>query len=66
MSISQLKKELAGIREMLMPGHELGGVIIYDPEKGIPEFNDGKMRICLPDNGRDQVLIYIPEDGRDC
>ena len=66
MTIQQLKKELAGIREMLKPDDELGGVIIYDPEKGIPEFNDGEMRICLPDNGRDRVLIYIPEDGRDC
>lgn len=66
MSISQLKKELAGIREMLQPDAELGGVIIYDPDKGIPEFTDEKMRICIPDNGRDRVLIYIPEDGRDC
>jgi len=65
MTIQQLKKELAGLREMLKPDEELGAVIIYDPEKGIPEFNDGKTRICLPDNGRDQVLIYIPEDGRD-
>ena len=66
MTIQQLKKELADLRGMLKPADELGGVIIYDPEKGIPEFTNGKTRICLPDHGRDQVLIYIPEDGRDC
>jgi hypothetical protein len=59
MSISQLKKELAGIREMLMPKHELGKVIIYDTEKGIPEellgLNDGIVRIFIPDDGRDSL-----------
>jgi|BarGraNGADG00212_2_1021979.scaffolds.fasta_scaffold54576_2 hypothetical protein len=66
MTIQQLKKELAGIREMLKPADEFGGgVIIYDPDQGIPEFNDGKTRICLPHDGRDKVLVFLPDNKRD-
>jgi len=50
---------LAGIRETLKPKHELGKVIIYDTEKGIPEellgLNDGIVRIFIPDDGRDSL-----------
>lgn len=53
MSLQQIKKELAGIREAVKPEHEFDKVIIYDPETGIPEFNDDKTRIFIPDNGRD-------------
>ena len=65
MTIQQLKKELADLRGMLKPADELGGGIIYDPEKGIPEFTNGKTRICLPHDGRDEVLVFIPDNGRD-
>jgi hypothetical protein len=52
MSISQIKKELAGIRETLKPEQTSGTIIIYDPEKGIPEellgLDDGIVRIFIP------------------
>lgn len=57
MSLQQIKKELVGIRETLKPGQPARNVIIYDPEKGIPDellgLDDGIVRIFIPDNGRD-------------
>lgn len=60
MSITQLKKEIKGLKEALTheKTHE-ETVIIYDPEKGIPEVADSKMRIFIPDNGRDPGVTHV-------
>ena len=58
MTLQQIKKELTGIRETLKPEQTAGTIIIYDPEKGIPEellgLDDGIVRIFIPnDYGND-------------
>jgi len=56
MTIQQLRKDLAGIRETLKPEQTAGNVVIYDPEEGIPEellgLNDGIVRIFIPNDYR--------------
>ena len=54
MSITQIKRDLSGIRRALKSGRPFENIIIYDPVKGIPELNS------------DETLIFLPEDGRDC
>jgi hypothetical protein len=41
-----------------------GNIIIYDPEKSIPKFNDDKTRMFSPKDGRDGILIFIPDNSR--
>jgi len=55
MSITQIRKDLAGIRVALKPAETTGNIIIYDPATGIPgELLTGDMvRVFIPDNGRD-------------
>jgi len=51
-TLQQIKKELAGIRKAVKPEQTSGTIIIYDPEKGIPEellgLDDGIVRIFIP------------------
>ena len=55
MSVQQLRKDLAGIREAIKPEDNYNNVIIYDVKKGIPEelLHGDVVRIFIPDNGRD-------------
>ena len=61
MTIPQLRKELAGIRETLKPGNAFENIIIYDPAKAIPAelFNGDMVRIFIPDNGRNPGLLTM-------
>lgn len=60
MSITQLKKEISELKEALNPENTQGDcVIIYDIEKGIPDFLDSKVRILIPDNGRDPGITRV-------
>jgi len=51
-TLQQIKKELAGILKAVKPEQTSGTIIIYDPEKGIPEellgLDDGIVRIFIP------------------
>jgi hypothetical protein len=65
MSITQIKRDLSGIRRALKPGRPFENIIIYDPVKGIPELNSDETLIFLPEDGRDLARIYLPDNGRD-
>ena len=55
MSILQLRKDLAVIRESLKPDDPNNNDFIYDVRTGIPEeiLNGDVVRIFIPDNGRE-------------
>ena len=53
MSVLQLKKQIQNLKMNLNASSIENPIIIYDPEKEIPEFNDGKIRISIPEDGRD-------------
>jgi len=52
-SLAQLKSEIDKLKTAVTPDNLLENIIIYDAEKGIPEFNDDKTRIFIPEDGRD-------------
>ena len=58
MSLSQIKRDLAGLRESLKPAETANRIIIYDPVQGIPGnlSNSEWFRVYIPDNGRNTNL----------
>ena len=65
MTVQQLKKQIQDLKMNFNASSIENSIIIYDPEKGIPEFNDDKTRIFIPEDGRDPnfSILWKMHDG---